>query len=110
MPANAGNLFTVNAVVSNRDGALRAGSAATLSLPLGTTSGIVVPTAALVRDGDLVGVIVRANGADDRRWVRIGTVTATHAEVVGGLKAGETIVIPDAATNGASVPSPKAGA
>lgn len=110
VPANAGNLFTVNAVVDNRDGELRAGSAATVSLPLGTTSGIMVPVSALVRDGDLVGVTVRANGVDDRRWVRIGTMTATHAEVVGGLKAGETIVIPAAATNGASAPSPKAGA
>lgn len=110
VPANAGNLFTVNAVVSNRDGALRAGSAASLALPLGTTSGIVVPVSAIVRDGDLVGVIVRANGVDDRRWVRLGTTTSTHVEVVGGLKAGETIVIPGAATSGANAPSPKAGA
>jgi RND family efflux transporter MFP subunit len=107
VPSSASNLFTVNALVSNRDGAMRAGSAATLSLPLGTTSGIVVPVAALVRDGDLVGVIVRANGVDDRRWVRLGTVTATHAEVTGGLKAGETIVIPDTASTSAM---PKAGA
>jgi hypothetical protein len=109
VPANAGNLFTVNAVVLNRDGALRAGSAATLALPLGQTNGIVVPVAALVRDGDLVGVVVRANGIDDRRWVRLGTVTPTHAEVTGGLKAGEVIVVPDAATSGAAAPSPKAG-
>ena len=108
VPAGASNLFTVNALVSNRDGALRAGSAATLSLPLSsTTNGIVVPVAALVRDGDLVGVIVRTNGVDDRRWVRLGTVTATHAEVTGGLKAGETIVIPEAASTNAT---PKAGA
>lgn len=110
VPANAGNLFTVNAVVSNRDGALRAGSSATLSLPLGVTSGLVVPLSALVRDGDLVGVIVRANGVDDRRWVRLGAITATHAEVTGGLKAGETIVLPDAANTGANAPAPKAGA
>lgn len=109
VPANAGNLFTVNAVVANRDGALRAGSAATLALPLGTTSGLVVPVAALVRDGDLVGVIVRANGVDERRWVRVGSTTATHAEITSGLKAGETIVIPAATSNGASSSSPKAG-
>jgi RND family efflux transporter MFP subunit len=109
VPAAAGNLFTVNATVVNRDGALRAGSGATLALPLGTSSGLVVPVAALVRDGDLVGVIVRANGVDDRRWIRLGAVTATHAQVAGGLKAGETIVIPDPAT-GATAPTPKAGA
>jgi RND family efflux transporter MFP subunit len=105
VPASAGNLFTVNALVRNRDGTLRTGSAATVSLPLGTTTGLLVPVSALVRDGDLAGVIVRANGTDDRRWVRLGTVTATHAEVVSGLKAGETIVIPDTAT----ATSPKAG-
>jgi RND family efflux transporter MFP subunit len=101
VPASAGNLFTVNAVVNNRTGALRAGSAASLALPMGTTSGIMVPIAALVRDGDLVGVIVRANGVDDRRWVRLGTTTASHAEVTGGLKAGETIVVPDATSQNA---------
>ena len=110
VPANAGNLFTVNAVVSNRTGALRAGSAATVALPTGTASGLVVPVAALIRDGDLVGVIVRTNGVDDRRWVRVGTVTATHAEITGGLKAGEVIVIPAAAISGASAPSPTGGA
>ncbi len=106
VPASAGNLYTVNALIGNRDGALRAGSTVTLSLPQGTTTGLVVPLAALVRDGDLVGVIVRANGVDDRRWIRLGAMTATHAEVSAGLKAGETIVIPSVAT----VPSPKAGA
>ncbi|WP_396216116.1 efflux RND transporter periplasmic adaptor subunit [Gemmatimonas sp.] len=105
VPAGAGNLYTVNAILGNRDGSLRAGSTVTLSLPQGTTTGLVVPLAALVRDGDLVGVIVRANGVDDRRWIRLGTMTATHAEVSAGLKAGETIVIPRAAT----APSPKAG-
>ncbi|AMW05570.1 efflux RND transporter periplasmic adaptor subunit [Gemmatimonas phototrophica] len=105
VPAGAGNLYTVNAIIANRDGAMRAGSAVTLSMPQGTTTGIVVPLAALVRDGDLVGVIVRANGADDRRWIRLGTMTATHAEVTAGLTTGEVIVIPDAAT----VPASKAG-
>ena len=117
VPANAGNLFTVNAVVPNRTGTLRAGSAATVALPTGTTGGLVVPVAALVREGDLVGVIVRTNGVDDRRWVRVGTITTTHAEITGGLTAGEVIVIPAAhkaarsgATNGASAPSTTAGA
>jgi RND family efflux transporter MFP subunit len=99
VPAGAGNLFTVNAIIANRDGVRRAGSAVSLELPLGIRTGIAVPLAALVRDGDLVGVIVRANGVDDRRWIRIGTTTATHAEVIGGLTAGETIVVPTATTS-----------
>jgi RND family efflux transporter MFP subunit len=94
VPANAGNLFTVNAIVVNRDGSLRAGSAAVLALPQGQRRGVLVPQGALVRDGDLVGVIVRTANADERRWVRVGTTTATHAEVTSGLSIGEVIVVP----------------
>jgi RND family efflux transporter MFP subunit len=105
VPAGAGNLFTVNAIIANRAGTYRAGSAVTLELPLGTKTAIVVPLAALVRDGDLVGVIVRANGVDDRRWIRLGTTTATHAEVTGGLTAGETIVVPNAPAASSTTPT-----
>lgn len=102
VPAGAGNLFTINAIIANRANSYRAGSAVTLDLPLGTKSGIAVPLSALVRDGDLVGVIVRAKDGDDRRWIRIGTTTATHAEVTGGLTAGESIVVPSAPAASAS--------
>jgi RND family efflux transporter MFP subunit len=105
VPAGAGNLFIVNAIIANRAGTYRAGSAVTLELPLGTKTAIVVPLAALVRDGDLVGVIVRANGVDDRRWIRLGTTTATNAEVTGGLTAGETIVVPNAPAASSSTPA-----
>jgi RND family efflux transporter MFP subunit len=101
VPAGAGNLYTINALVPNTAGRYRAGSAATLSLPLATRRGVLVPVAALIRDGDLVGVIVRRNGTDDRRWIRIGQVTSTHAEVTAGLAAGDVIVIPAAKQPGA---------
>lgn len=102
VPANAGGVFTVNAIVRNADGALRAGSAAVLELPQRERRGLLVPRSALVRDGDLVGVTVRANGADDRRWIRVGTGTPTHVEVLSGLSVGEVIVVPSApAANGA---------
>ncbi|MBY0491154.1 MAG: efflux RND transporter periplasmic adaptor subunit [Gemmatimonadaceae bacterium] len=97
VPAGAGNLFTVNATVANPKHSYRAGSAAVVHLPLGSKTGLMVPTTALVRDGDLVGVIVRKNGTDDRRWVRIGVTTATHAEVLSGLAAGDVIVVPASA-------------
>lgn len=94
VPAGAGNLYTVNALVANPKHTYRAGSAAVLHLPLGSKTGLMVPQAALVRDGDLVGVIVRTNGTDDRRWVRIGVSTPTHVEVRSGLSAGDVIVVP----------------
>ncbi|HEY0929588.1 MAG TPA: efflux RND transporter periplasmic adaptor subunit [Gemmatimonas sp.] len=94
IPAGAGGLFTVNALIRNRDARRRAGSTATLHVPMGTRPVIAVPHRALVRDGDLVGVVVRHDGQDDRRWVRLGAQTSTHAEVLSGLRAGETIVVP----------------
>ena len=94
VPAGAGNLYTVNAIVTKPDPRLAPGGAAVLALPMGTTQGLVVPRAALIQEGDLVGVTVRGQNGDDRRWIRIGTGTATHVEVTGGLKAGETIVVP----------------
>jgi RND family efflux transporter MFP subunit len=105
VPGEAGNLFTVNALVPNATGASRAGSAAVLHLPLGARQGLMVPLTALVRDGDLVGVMVRRNGSDDRRWIRIGATTTTHAEVTSGLAADEVIVVPVAAEPAAAAPA-----
>ena len=94
VPTNAGNLFTINAIVDNRKGAFRAGSAATLQIGVGTQRALIVPVAAIVRDGDLTGVIVRGLKADERRWVRVGVTTTAGVEVTSGLRAGETIVVP----------------
>jgi len=94
VPAGAGGLYTVNALVSNRQAVYRAGSVVTLALPTGKRSGLAVPQSALVRDGDLVGVVVRHNGADTRRWVRLGQTAGSLVEVTSGLRSGETIVVP----------------
>lgn len=94
VPAGAGNLFMVNATVANRAGRYRSGSAASVSLPVARQHVLLVPNAALVREGDLTGVIVRTANGDERRWVRLGISTATHTVVSSGLRAGETIVVP----------------
>lgn len=94
VPANAGNLFTVNAIVANRDGRYRAGSSAILSVPVGTQSALLVPHDAIVRDGDLTGVIVRGTERDERRWIRLGAVVGSHVVVISGLRSGEVIVVP----------------
>jgi len=92
--ANAGNLFAVNAIVPNRAGAYRAGSAATLFIPTGTQSALLVPVSAIVREGDLTGVIVRGAQRDERRWIRTGVTVGSQIEITSGLHAGEQIVIP----------------
>jgi RND family efflux transporter MFP subunit len=101
VPATSGNLFTVNAIVENPRGTHRAGSAATLSIVTGSTRALAVPLAAIIREGDLTGVIVRGPQRDERRWIRIGAATAGYVEVLSGLRAGESIVVPSASRPGA---------
>ncbi len=96
--ANAGNLFTVNATVANPTRHFRAGSAAVLSLPTGTRHALLVPLAAIIREGDLTGVIVRGAQRDERRWVRLGVQSATTVDVTSGVAVGDEIVVPTAVT------------
>ncbi|MCC6243713.1 MAG: efflux RND transporter periplasmic adaptor subunit [Gemmatimonadaceae bacterium] len=96
VPTQAGGLFTVNATVENRAATYRAGSTAVLLIPTGTVQSIAVPLTAIVRDGDLTGVIVRGPTSDERRWVRLGAATGTHVIVNSGLRVGDEIVIPAA--------------
>ncbi len=94
VPAGAGNLFAVNALVANPGGTHRAGSTATVALPQGTRTALLVPARAIVREGDLTGVVVRGAALDERRWVRLGPAHGALVEVVAGLTAGEQVVVP----------------
>ena len=94
MPAPAGGVYTLNALVRNPDGAFLPGGAATLRVPDGTRTAILVPARALVREGDLVGVRVMSGGTPMLRWVRPGgeTPAAGLVEVLSGLTAGDVIL------------------
>jgi RND family efflux transporter MFP subunit len=94
VPAAAGNMYTVNAIVSNPGRALLAGSTASLALPLGRRPALLIPSAALRRDGDLTGVMVRTPAGDELRWVRLGRVDDGVAEVTSGLRRGDQVVVP----------------
>jgi RND family efflux transporter MFP subunit len=94
VPAPAGNMYTVNAVVSNADRTLLAGSTATLALPLGNRPALMIPSAALRRDGDLTGVMMRTAEGDELRWIRIGRVDGGMTEVISGLRRGDQVVVP----------------
>jgi RND family efflux transporter MFP subunit len=91
---SASNLYTVNAIVANEGGAILPGSAATLRLPLGSRSTLVVPAAAVTREGDLTGVTVRTAQGDEPRWVRLGTSAGAVVEVSAGLRAGDQVIVP----------------
>lgn len=94
VPAMAGNLYSINALVLNPRGALLAGSTATLAVVTGTRTALVVPATAIVREGDLTGVILRTANGDERRWVRLGATSGTMVEVSSGLRSGDRVVLP----------------
>ena len=96
VPAVAGSLYTVNALVPNPDATLLGGSRATLTLPTGHRRVLVVPSVAIVREGDLTGVTLRTAQGDDRRWVRLGSALGDLIEVTAGLQSGDRVVVPTA--------------
>jgi RND family efflux transporter MFP subunit len=94
VPGQGGNMAKVNVIVINRDHRILAGSAATVLLPQGMASVLVVPGAALVREGDLVGVAVVVADRAERRWVRVGrTIPGGLVEVLSGLSVGDMVLV-----------------
>jgi len=94
VPAPGAALSTVNAIVANADGVHPSGGSATLHLPVGRRSAVLVPSAALIREGDLVGVHVVTGAGRELRWVRTGTQGDEMTEVLSGLRAGERVFVP----------------
>jgi RND family efflux transporter MFP subunit len=58
-----------------------------------THNGVVlVPTAAIVHEGEEASVFVLMGDKAQRRTVKVGLVDAEHAEIVSGVKSGETVI------------------
>jgi len=93
--ATGGHLVTVNAMVRNRDRVAFAGSAATLALPQGTRTSLLLPRRALIREGDLTGVRLRRGNTAELRWIRVGGMHAAMVEVLSGLVDGDTVIVRD---------------
>jgi RND family efflux transporter MFP subunit len=94
VPAPDGHLATVNATVRNPGGRALAGTSASLLLPRGTRPGRLVPEGAVIVEGDLTGVYLRRGGTTELRWVRLGQTRAGLVEVLSGLAAGDTVLVP----------------
>ena len=93
VPAAAGSVYTLNALVDNRDGRFLGGSAATLHVPAGRRHAVLVPASAIVREGDLTGVRVKQGTTSDLRWVRLGDERGDLVEVLSGLSDGDQVVL-----------------
>ena len=94
IPAAAGNLYSINALVPNPQRSILAGSTATLAIPTGERRTLVVPSTAVRREGDLTGVLLRTDAGDELRWVRLGVTAGEMVEVSAGLRAGDRVVVP----------------
>jgi RND family efflux transporter MFP subunit len=93
VPAPGGALYTINALVSDRDGRYASGGAAVLLVPRGTRHAVFAPQATIARQGDLTGVRVLEAGRPILRWVRLGAAQGDRVEVLSGLQGGERLVV-----------------
>jgi RND family efflux transporter MFP subunit len=93
VPSPTGAVYTVNAVVPNSRGEFLAGSAATLSVPDGERVAVLIPSSALVRQGELVGVRVETASGVELRWVKAGLAADDLTEIYAGLRAGDRILV-----------------
>jgi membrane fusion protein, multidrug efflux system len=80
------------AVVPNADGALKAGTFATAWLETGTEERVVVPAAALCRDGDTLRAFVVTGGRVEERVVQRERELGDRAVIAVGLAAGDRLI------------------
>jgi hypothetical protein len=82
---------------------LPSGASAVAEFSVGSAVGLHVPSGALVRRGQLVGIFVFAADSTVRlRWIRIGRVERGTADVLAGLEDGDLVALrPDSLTDGA---------
>jgi RND family efflux transporter MFP subunit len=105
VPAQAGNMYQINALVENDDARYLPNSTATLSLVQGERTAILIPAAAIHWHGDLAGVYLRDEGGANLRWIRLReghqrasrSMPETMTEVLSGLRTGDRIIVPASA-------------
>lgn len=84
----------VRCLVENRDGRLKPDMFARVALTTGKGgSAVYVPSAAIDEDGEERFVYVGKQGGYEKRSVKIGHATATTAQIVSGLKPGESVAV-----------------
>ncbi|MBW1836154.1 MAG: efflux RND transporter periplasmic adaptor subunit [Deltaproteobacteria bacterium] len=92
------------------DKAIRTGMFARVAVPVGEAGMLMIPSSALVRQGQLTGIyIVDAKQTARFRLIRIGRTMGDAVEVVSGIKEGNRYVVspPPGIVNGARVEVPQ---
>ena len=85
--------FEVRVVLDNKEGVLQSGMFARVQFEKDSRPGLLIPAAAVVREGQLQGVYVVDGNRVRLRWVRLGKVFGNRIEVISGVSAGDVIVI-----------------
>jgi len=84
--------------VADTKGQLPTNAAVDVQIVTGEKSGtLVVPRATIQREGDRRYVYVLDRGHARRRDVRVGLLGLTEAEIVSGVREGESVILPGAA-------------
>ena len=97
---NTGGQYLVKVTLDKMDASILSGMFVNVQFPIEkktTTTAkseqVLVPEAALVRQGQLTGVYTIANNTAILRWLRIGKSYGDKVEVLSGLKADEPYVV-----------------
>ncbi len=97
--SGAGGHFPVRIAIDNRDGLLKGGMSARATLRVVAPAAVLVPEAAVVRQGGQAFVYVVREGRAVRQVVSPGRVSGGQVEILSGIKAGDRVV----AAGGASL-------
>jgi membrane fusion protein, heavy metal efflux system len=83
----------VRVILPNAEGRIKPGMFGAIRLVKSSTSGILVPASAVIREGnDAYMFVAKGNGHYERRTVKIGRAVDDSIEILGGISSGETIV------------------
>jgi RND family efflux transporter MFP subunit len=89
-----GSVYVLNALVTNAGARFPSGSAATLLIPGEVRRALLVPAGAVVREGDLTAIWRMVRGSPSLTWVRVGDARDGMVEVLTGLAAGDSLMVP----------------
>ena len=81
----------VRVVLRNPGERLKPEMFGTIHVNTGVRRALVVPTTAIIREGDATTVFVNRNGNPEQRPVVVGQVVDGNAEILGGLRLGEEV-------------------